>query len=466
MLIKGLSARTYLGFVGVLGVFLCLTSWATPPKKLVVRLSEDLGSLDYLHEEVSPHILYQLHEGLTKVGTKGQAEPGLALAWKWDAHKKSITFRLRKDARWSDGSALCAADFKRSIDRIHTQHEPSLFLHFYRNIIRTEAPNCHQLTITLREADIYFPVLLAHWVFFPTPKGTDKIYSGPYIVEKYQPNTSISLRRNLNHYKKSRYEEVEFLFIADDATAMRLFDDRKIDILRDPPVLERTRRKEQPEYRRFKTLVNFHLQFAHRTGFDRQERCAIKNAIQQKIHNLPKIFNDEVTAAKGFLHPAFGALKGHYANSGNRTNSQKALNKEITISYYAKNTHDILMEWLQAVLKEQLKLNVNLDRIEPKQYWSKLATQPPAIFLSGTTAQFNSPKPFFMEFVSNNTANWGHYRSDSYDRAVEQNDFDLANQILLEQDCAAVPLYFRDSILFVQTTIKDIFVNPLNFFYL
>ncbi len=64
----------------------------------------------------SNYILCDLFEGLTRNGADGAILPGVAESWKQtDAH--TWVFKLRKDAKWSDGSPVTADDFVYSWQR-------------------------------------------------------------------------------------------------------------------------------------------------------------------------------------------------------------------------------------------------------------------------------------------------------------------------------------------------------------
>lgn len=51
-------------------------------------------------------------EGLTRAGKEeGKYEPGVAKTWKFDQTTNTYTFELNKDAKWSNGDSVTAADF-------------------------------------------------------------------------------------------------------------------------------------------------------------------------------------------------------------------------------------------------------------------------------------------------------------------------------------------------------------------
>ncbi|MBI3556995.1 MAG: hypothetical protein HY074_12085 [Deltaproteobacteria bacterium] len=79
------------------------------------------------------------------------------------------------------------------------------------------------------------------------------------------------------------------------------------------------------------------------------------------------------------------------------------------------------------------------------------------------------------EFISGSGGNWGHYSSKSYDElalkisASAAGDSALARkaqQLLLEQDCAVIPLYFRKNSSLLASGWRGLAINPMNYVYL
>lgn len=50
-------------------------------------------------------------EGLFRLGKNGRVNPGLAQSYRISKNAKTYTFKLRKNARWSNGQPITAADF-------------------------------------------------------------------------------------------------------------------------------------------------------------------------------------------------------------------------------------------------------------------------------------------------------------------------------------------------------------------
>lgn len=81
---------------------------ALSPKNLDPQVSDDSASMT---------VIANLFEGLTRLDTNGDAAPGAAERWETADGGKTVTFHLREDLRWSDGSPLRASDFVYGVRR-------------------------------------------------------------------------------------------------------------------------------------------------------------------------------------------------------------------------------------------------------------------------------------------------------------------------------------------------------------
>src|SRR5262249_19836512 len=67
---------------------------------------------------VESNILRNLFEGLTVQDPKGNVAPGVAESWNASEDGVTYTFKLRADAKWSNGDPITAQDFVFSFRRI------------------------------------------------------------------------------------------------------------------------------------------------------------------------------------------------------------------------------------------------------------------------------------------------------------------------------------------------------------
>lgn len=82
----------------------------------------DPGSLDP-HKAttlIESNVLDEIFEGLVALDARGEIIPGIAESWTVDQSGTVYEFRLRRDAKWSNGDRLVAKDFVYAFQRLMT----------------------------------------------------------------------------------------------------------------------------------------------------------------------------------------------------------------------------------------------------------------------------------------------------------------------------------------------------------
>lgn len=111
-----------------------------PPPKQELRWSNGKmpKSLDPAHASAAPEtdLIRAVYEGLTDIDSQTLREvPGVAERWESSADLRTWTFHFRKDARWSNGDRVTAADFVRSWRRLANLNEISASSNLFQNIV-------------------------------------------------------------------------------------------------------------------------------------------------------------------------------------------------------------------------------------------------------------------------------------------------------------------------------------------
>ena len=473
------------------------------------RINEDLGTLDWGYGEVNSVVVQQLMDGLTSSGKNGEALPAIAQSWKVIAGTKpAIEFSLRENARWSDGTKVCAQHFIDGWLRVLSPEFASPFAHYLFEIrnardyhtgktldakqVGLAAKSCTKLRVELERPIGYFAALASHWVFFPVRLDLIEKYgtkwaqrehlvvTGPYVLSEWKRDQHYVLKRNPLYYGTPGFEEtLKAIVVSSDATALTLFQNQALDWIHDVPFLEKPRLSKLPEYKLYEAHIGYHLGFRHDsavTALTRDQRCALSFAIDK--NKIAQVLRGGETAAWSVSPPTMSALKSQpvfnptlarkfWANSA----------KELEVHFYSKDIHTPLLELIQEEWRKNLGVTAKLHRADGKTYWSRLHKEPPPVFLSGTTAAYNHPFSFLSEFLSASAANWGHYSSKTYDDAALRSAalssgkalttaVNEAEKIILQKDCAVIPLYFRKTAALVSKKWDGFHINPLSRVYL
>jgi oligopeptide transport system substrate-binding protein len=172
------------------------------PDSLDLHRAQSLAALNVLRD---------LHEGLISLDARAELIPGLAERWEVSDDGLRWTFWLRRDARWSDGSAVDARDvvtgWRRLLDPA-TASPQAAWLDRVRAAadvrrgaagveqLGVEAPDSHRLVVHLDRPTAWFAELLTHPATFPWPGEESMRFSGPFMLAERVPGAHLHLIAN------------------------------------------------------------------------------------------------------------------------------------------------------------------------------------------------------------------------------------------------------------------------------
>lgn len=237
--------------------------WANPaaPKGGEVVLSA-IGSFD----SFNPYIL----RGTPAVGIsliydtlmatnadEATAEYGLlAETVELPADRKGVSFELRETARWHDGQPVTAEDVVFTFQVLRSHGRP-FFRAYWADVAEVVAEGPRRVTFRFRTAENRelaqilgeMPVLPRHWWEgrdFARPSLEVPLGSGPYRLERFEPNRNVvyrrvedywardlNVRRGLNNFDTIRYEYFRDTTVAFEAFKAGQIDFRTENVARD-----------------------------------------------------------------------------------------------------------------------------------------------------------------------------------------------------------------------------------------
>ena len=210
------------------------------------------------------HLLRDLYEGLVIYDPKAEIIPGVAESWTVSDDQLVYTFKLRQDAKWSNGDPLTANDFVFSLRRIEnpeTAADYANILYPIKNAekvnkgelppeeIGVEAVDDGTLEITLENPTPYFLELLTHQTALPVHpasveqhgndfvKPGNMVSNGAYTLQEFVPNDHITMVKNPEFHDAAnvKIDRVVFIPFEDKAACVRRFEAGEVQSCSDLP---------------------------------------------------------------------------------------------------------------------------------------------------------------------------------------------------------------------------------------
>jgi oligopeptide transport system substrate-binding protein len=234
-------------------------------------------------------ILGLIYEGLTKLDTNQETVPGAAESWEYNEDGTSLTFKLRPDLKYSDGSALTAENFRYAVERTCSpvtagEYQSILFeivgcAEFseigtdeaapvdYSTCATGEAAEGGEVDcapyeeaiaalgakaiddttfeLTFTQAAPYFHTIGSTWVFYPVKEESvlaelenwwkspeNHIGNGPFRVTGIEEDQRWSFEANDNYYEgRPKMDAIEYIYVEDSAVALESFRNGDLDIV-------------------------------------------------------------------------------------------------------------------------------------------------------------------------------------------------------------------------------------------
>lgn len=167
-----------------------------------------------------------LYEGLTRVDNTMTAQNALAASVK--AADKTVTAVLRADARFSDGSAVTAADVVRSFTLAKRSKHYAVLLQNVRSA--AAAADGKSVTFTLAAADIGYAACLS----FPVVKSgtsTAKAGAAPIGSGRYRLAGTARLDKNPHSSDSTAAEPIRLVSVSDGSTGVHALENGTLTYL-------------------------------------------------------------------------------------------------------------------------------------------------------------------------------------------------------------------------------------------
>ncbi|WP_299190977.1 ABC transporter substrate-binding protein [uncultured Litoreibacter sp.] len=182
-------------------------------------------------------VLYSnVFEGLTRFGSDGSVNPGLAESWIISDDGLEYTFKLHEGVKFHDGSDLDAGDVVFSLDRARAEDSTNAQKALFANIAGVDAVDATTVKVTLAKPQGNFLFNMA-WgdAVIVAPESIDTIKSNPvgtgaFKFGDWKQGDSISLEKNADYWgEPAKLDNATFKFISDPTAAFAAMMAEDID---------------------------------------------------------------------------------------------------------------------------------------------------------------------------------------------------------------------------------------------
>ncbi|MGE8203409.1 nickel ABC transporter substrate-binding protein [Heyndrickxia sp. NPDC080065] len=240
-------------------------------KVLTVAIPTDPGPLNphqYAPNELTIQSTY--YEPLIDYTEDGKLKGKLAESWKVSKDGKTIDFTLRKNVKFSDGSAFTADSVKMNFDAIMKHKDIHSWVGLIDAIDTYKVLDDHHFQVKLKKA--YYPALQEFTIVRPLrflgekgfPKDGDTfekiekpITTGPWVVEDYKKDSSLTLVQNKYYWgEKPKVDKIIFKVIPDAESRVLALENGEIDMMYGENIINMDRFKQIKDAGKLKTDIS------------------------------------------------------------------------------------------------------------------------------------------------------------------------------------------------------------------
>ena len=511
----------------VVGTVLLAHRTQGPPADLVWTGGPELATLDpaKMTALADGRVASALFEGLTVLDPRDLTpRPGVADRWDISADRRTYTFHLRPEARWSDGRGVTADDFAWSWRRVldpKTTAEYAYMLYPIRGAkayyeaavkdpekadfstvgVRVDGP--HRLIVDLEQPTAYFLDLTAFSTCLPVRRdvverhgkrwtfASNIVSNGPYRLAEWQFRSRMRWQKNPHYWNAASValERIEVRVFEDMNTALLAYETGAVDMttvvpaLAIEPLLEARRAGRRSDVLYATNLGTYFYRF----------NCTVKPLDDVRVRRALALAIDRRAiierAARGGQQPATvlvpPGMPGYPRVEGLTEDVDEARRllaeagypggrgvAELAILVNKGSGHVPVAEMIQQQWRDRLGLGVRIEQVEWKVFLDTVHRLKYQIARAGWYGDYVDPNTFLDMFVTgggNNETGWSSAVYDGLiERAAREADPEVRLEVLaraerlLLHEVPIVPIYVYTTTLLVRPGIEGVEPNLMN----
>lgn len=440
-----------------------------------IQMTAEAATLDPQKMEGTAESLLarQLLEGLVNTDELDNIIPGVAERWESSDDFKTVTFYLRKDAKWSNGDPVTAHDFVFAWQRLvdpKTASPYATYLEFMKMenvaeiVAGTKSPDTlgvkaiddYTLRLTLTAPVPYAAELTQHSSLYPVHRATVEKFgddwtrpenfvgNGAYKIAKRVLNEKLVMERNPNYWnnKETVINNVTF-FVLNESSGIARYRSGDLDIAYIPSTLYKDpkfRKEYDSQIHKSRKLGTFtyEMNLAKAPFDDIRVRKALDLALERTV------ITDKVL---GFGQTPTFRFTPNYVGGGHKIQqpeyaswTQEQRNEEakklLSEAGYSKsnplktqllyNTNEGLKNIAVAATSMWKKnlggmADISLKNMEWKTFLDTKQQKDYTLAFSAWIADYNDATTFLTYYLSNSDQNKIGFKSEKFDQLIHDS---------------------------------------------
>lgn len=485
--------------------------------QIVVATNSETGSLDPSGMIATTYLAYSVSalDELLTYDAEGNVEYRAAESYEVNADATIWTFHLRKNAKWSDGSPVTAADFLNTITRAldpECGNGYSNYLFPIKNAeaiyngeasveeLGVKAIDEFTLEFTLATPCVYFLELLRLPVYTPScaayadavGSGWDKnpetsVSNGPFYLVEYVPEQYFVLEKNPYYWNADQVQldRITYRFFSDQQSMANAYKTGEVDVAPGLTAAVMEEYKEQEDLMvtdiiatryiypnlAVEVLQDVRVRKAINLAINREELCAfVGKDTEPTVNFVAKYMRDKETGAY-FVDEAEKPFEE------NIKEAQQLLAEagypggkgfpKLTYKYPSLELDSDTAQVLQQQLKENLNIEIELQAQELQVNYSDRRAGNFELCRMNWTADFADPYTYLSMLLSNSTYNCSQISDEEYDMLVEASDIEQdvskrnewmhrAEQLAVGEQAYVIPLFAMKGVNLIRPEIDGI----------
>lgn len=440
-------------------------------------------------------------EGMMTEDPGAEAVLGQAASYEVSKDGLTYTFKIRPDAKWSDGVPVTAADFIEGMKRELDPAAGNSYAYLQFPIKNASAYNSkkisdfaqvgikaiddHTVEYTLEQPTAYFLQALTHYTAYPVPKHViDKVgddwtkianivANGPYKPSENVPGSYIHSVRNAAYWdaKDVHIDDVYYYVLEDQTAALNRYRAGDFDILTDLPTDQYDWiKKNLPGQAHVKPFLGVYYYVMNQSKpplSDKTIREALSLAINREVIG-PDVLGTGELPAYGWVPPGTANYAGDaYAPAWEELGYDARVAKakelmeaagysdakplKLQLKYNTNDNHKRIAVAITAMW-QPIHVQVELFNSETRVHYDALESGDFQVGRAGWLMDYNDPDNMLQLLETGNGNNYGRYSNKDYDALIQQERKTLdpkARAALMHKaeamamdDFAVIPIYY------------------------